>query len=357
VRYNWLIVNAGSPAERVVSEYKNRKVLVTGGLGFIGSNLALRLVRAGAQVVIVDSEVPGCGANRHNISAAGADVRVIVADVGDAARLAGEIRGCSVVFNLAGEISHVHSMQDPSRDARLNAMAQLGFVEECARQAPGIRVVYASTRQIYGVPRYLPVDEAHPVQPVDFNGVHKYAAMAYHLLWSERRRIDARILCLTNIYGPRLAVRLGCQGFLGNFLRRGLLGQTLEVFGDGRQLRDPVYVDDAVDAFLLAGAAEAPRSRVWNVGGKEALSLAHIAAVISAAAGSPQPVCRPFPEEHKGIDIGSYHSDSTRIREELGWCPQVAFEEGVRRSLEYFRREFPYYLRSYSAAELQRLAV
>jgi UDP-glucose 4-epimerase len=326
----------------VVSAYKNRRVLVTGGLGFIGSNLALRLVRAGARVVIVDSEVPGCGANRHNIAAA-ADLRVVAADVGDAA-VAPEIRGCSVIFNLAGELSHIHSMRDPGRDARLNAMAQLRFLEECARQAPGVRVVYASTRQIYGVPQYLPVDEAHPIRPVDFNGVHKYAATAYHLLWSEMGRVDARVLCLTNVYGPRLALRLACQGFLGNFLRRGLMQQTIDIFGDGRQLRDPVYVDDAVDAFLLAGAAPAPKSRLWNVGGLEALPLSEIAAVISSAAGSPQPVCRPFPEEHKGIDIGSYCSDSTRIREELGWHPRVPFKEGVCRSIEYYRREFAHYL-------------
>lgn len=346
----------GLPAERVISAYKNRKVLVTGGLGFIGSNLALRLVRAGARVAIVDSEVPGCGANRRNIAAAQGDLRLIVADVGDAA--AGrEIRGCSVVFNLAGEISHVHSMRNPSRDARLNAMAHLRFLEECARQAPGVRVVYASTRQIYGVPRYLPVDEAHPVRPVDFNGVHKYAATAYHLLYSDMGKIDARVLCLTNIYGPRLAVRLECQGFLGNFLRRGLLSQTIEIFGDGRQLRDPVYVDDAVDAFLLAGAAPQPQSRVWNVGGLEALPVAQIAAVISAAAGAPQPVCRPFPEEQKGIDIGSYCSDSTRLREELGWHPRVAFEEGVRRSLEYFQRELPHYLGDKGGVPLHPLAV
>ena len=328
----------------MVSEFKNRKVLVTGGLGFIGSNLALRLVRAGARVVIVDSEVSGCGANRHNIAAAQGDLRVIAADIGDAGALAGEIRGCAAVFNLAGEISHIHSMRDPGRDAALNAMSQLRFLEECARQQPGIRVVYASTRQIYGVPRYLPVDEAHPVQPVDFNGIHKYAATAYHLLWTTLGRIDARVLCLTNVYGPRLALALTGQGFLGNFLRRGLLEQTIEVFGDGRQLRDPVYVDDAVDAFLLAGTAASPPSRLWNVGGFQAIPLAEIAAIISTAAGAPPAVCRPFPAEHKGIDIGSYCSDSTRIREELGWHPQVAFPEGVRRCLEYFRRELPHYL-------------
>ena len=339
-----------SPAERVISEFRNRKVLVTGGLGFIGSNLALRLVRAGAHVVIVDSEVEGCGASRHNLSAAEGDYRLIVADVGNAAALAGEIRGCSVVFNLAGEISHIHSMRDPARDAALNAMSQLRFLEECARQEPGVRVVYASTRQIYGAPQYLPVDESHPIQPVDFNGIHKYAATAYHLLWSEMGRIDARVLCLTNVYGPRLALWLSGQGFLAHFLRRGLLDETIEIFGDGRQLRDPVYVDDVVDAFLLAGAADDPQSRLWNVGGQQPLPLAEIASTISAAAGAPLPVCRPFPAEHKGIDIGSYCSDSTRIREELGWSPRVGFEAGVRRSLEFFRRELTHYLPEDSAA-------
>jgi UDP-glucose 4-epimerase len=332
----------GQPVE--VSQFKNRKILVTGGLGFIGSNLALRLVRAGARVVIVDSEVAGCGANRHNIAAAEGDLRLIIADVGDAAALAGEIRGCSAIFNLAGEISHIESMRDPARDAALNAGSQLRFLEECGRQEPGVRIVYASTRQIYGIPEYLPVDESHPVRPVDFNGIHKYAATAYHLLWSAMGRIDARVLCLTNVYGPRLALGLTGQGFLGNFLRRALLHQTIEIFGDGRQLRDPVYVDDAVDAFLLAAAADQSPSRLWNVGGSQTLALADIAATISNTAGAPAPVCRPFPEEHKGIDIGSYSSDSAKIREELAWQPKVDFAEGVRRSLAYFRSELSYYL-------------
>jgi len=330
----------------VVSAYRNSRVLVTGGLGFIGSNLALRLARAGARVTVVDSAVPGCGANRYNIAAASGDVRVIIADIADAASFAAEIRGCSVIFNLAGEVSHIHSMRRPCRDAALNATAQLRFLEECARQAPGVRVVYASTRQIYGVPKYLPVDERHPVQPVDFNGIHKYAATAYHLLWSSMGRIDGRVLCLTNVYGPRMALHLTCQGFLGNFVRRALLRQPIEVFGDGRQLRDPVYVDDAVDAFLLAGASQSPHSRLWNVGGPGTLSLAHIATIMSAAVGMAGPVFGPFPEEQKGIDIGSYSSDSTLIRTELGWRPAVDFEQGVRQTLEYFQRELLHYLRA-----------
>jgi UDP-glucose 4-epimerase len=328
----------------VISHYRNRRVLVTGGLGFIGSNLAVRLVRAGAEVVIVDSAVEGCGANRRNIAEVESSVHVISADAGDDAALAPELRGCEVVFNLAGEISHLHSMRQPQRDAQINATSQLGFLEACARYAPGVRVVYASTRQIYGAPQYLPVDERHPIQPVDFNGVHKYAATAYHLLWTSMGRLDAIVLCLTNVYGPRMALNIPGQGFLGNFLRRVLLSQPLEIFGDGRQLRDPVYVDDVVDAFLQAGAVRQPPSRLWNVGGSEALPLARIARTMSAIAGAPAPVFREFPEEQRSIDIGSYCTDCTRIREELGWRPKVGFESGVGHSLEYFRRELAHYL-------------
>ena len=303
----------------------------------------MRLAESGAQVTVVDSSDPGCGANPRNL-ACGPDIRVIHADIRDSAALAGELRGVEVVFNLAGEISHIHSMRNPSRDADLNATAQLFFLEECARQAPGVRVVYASTRQIYGVPQYLPVDELHPVRPIDFNGIHKYAATAYHLLWSEMGRLDARVLCLTNVYGPRVALNIPGQGFMGHFLRRALLGETIEIFGDGRQLRDPVYVDDVVDAFLKAGAAGPTPRRLWNVGGSTALPLSTIADTISRAAGAPTPVFQPFPAQHKTIDIGSYSTDSDRIRRDLGWRPAVSFEEGVARTIEYYRRELHYYL-------------
>jgi UDP-glucose 4-epimerase len=321
--------------------------VVTGGLGFIGSNLAVRLAAAGAQVTVVDSAEPGCGANPHNLSSA--CVRVIESDIGDRARLDGEIRNADVVFNLAGEISHIHSMENPARDAELNARAQLRFLEECIRQAPRVRVVYASTRQIYGVPQYLPVDEAHPVRPVDFNGIHKYVASAYHQMFTAMGRLDAISLRLTNVYGPRMALHIPAQGFLGTFLRRALLGQPIEIFGDGKQLRDPVYVDDAVDAFLLAGTARNPRSRVYNVGGPEALPLCRIAGIVSVAAGSPQPVFRPFPDERRYIDIGSYWTDSSLIRNELDWQPQICMTEGICESIAYYRRELDHYLERQSA--------
>jgi UDP-glucose 4-epimerase len=327
----------------VVFNYHERQALVTGGLGFIGSNLSLRLAALGTRVTVVDSSVAGCGANPRNLEGA-AGIRVVHADVGSPERFADEIRAADVIFNLAGEVSHIHSMRHPGRDAELNAGAQLRFVEGCARLAPGVRVVYASTRQIYGAPRYLPVDEGHPIQPVDFNGVHKYAATSYHLMYHAMGKLDARVLCLTNVYGPRMALHIPGQGFLGNFLRRVVSGQPLEVFGDGRQLRDPVYVDDVVEAFLAAGAIADPPARLWNVGGMEALSLASIAGIVSRIAGVGAPLLRSFPPDRRSIDIGSYTTDSSRILRDVGWRPRVNFHQGIARSISFFRREFLHYL-------------
>jgi UDP-glucose 4-epimerase len=319
-------------------------VVVTGGLGFIGSNLAVNLVQQGAHVTVIDSQVPGCGSNPHNVAIVCADLHVIREDIANAESLGDKLRSAEVIFNLAGEISHIHSMQHPWRDADLNAAAQLKFVDACARHAPGVRMVYASTRQIYGVPQYLPVDEQHPVRPVDFNGIHKYAAHQYHLLYSAMGKVDAAVLCLTNVYGPRMALNIPCQGFLSHFLRRSLFGQPIEIFGDGRQLRDPVYVDDVVNAFLLAGALPRLSERVWNVGGPEPLPLSEIAEMMSTAAGAPHPVFRPFPAEMKRIDIGSFASSWSRLNEATGWRPSVLFADGIQRSLDFYRREFPRYL-------------
>jgi UDP-glucose 4-epimerase len=332
-------------SDSLASGFQNRNVVVTGGLGFIGSNLALRLARAGAHVTVIDSAVAGCGANPYNLAPASRDIRVISGDIAHADRFAGALLSAEVIFNLAGEISHIHSMQQPWRDAALNAMAHLRFLDECARRAPGIRVVYAGTRQIFGAPKYLPVDESHPVRPVDFNGIHKYAAAEYHLLYSAMGRVDAVVLNLTNVYGPRLALNIPCQGFLASFFRRALFGQTIEIFGDGRQLRDPVFIDDVTGAFLLAGAARAPESRFLNVGGAQPLPLARIAEIVAASASAPAPVLRPFPEDRKRIDIGSYATNSNRIAQVLGWKPATPFADGVRATLEFFRAEFPHYLR------------
>ncbi len=326
------------------SSYGNKRAVVTGGLGFIGSNLVIRLVELGAQVTVIDSRVPCCGANDYNIQPVKGDVSLIPRDIADAAAFRKVLGSADVIFNLAGEVSHLHSMQFPERDAALNAMAQLRFLQECARAAPGIRVVYAGTRQIYGVPLYLPVDESHPVRPVDINGVHKYSAILYHLLYGRDGALDSVVLNLTNVYGPRQALDLPCQGVLATFVRRLLLRQPLVIFGDGRQLRDPLFVDDAVDAFLAAGAAPRPASSLYNVGGPAALELRELVAIAGRVAGGPPAVHRAFPPERKSIDIGSYCTDTSRITRELGWTAHAGFELGIRRTLDYYRGALARYL-------------
>ena len=323
--------------------YAGKRILVTGGLGFIGSNLAVRLARDGAQVTVIDSAVRGCGANRHNLEPVFTQLSVINDDIATLLNHRHSIEGTAVVFNMAGEISHINSMRDPVRDLELNTVSQLRFLLALREICPGVRVVYASTRQVYGVPQFLPITEAHPINPIDFNGIHKHAAASYHRLLTTSGEIDACILRLTNIYGPRMALHIQEQGVLGHFFRRALLGEDIEVFGDGKQLRDPVYIDDIVEAFLLAGSRQGLPAPNMNVGGRDALPLAEMARIL-AAEGGGKIRFRPFPEGHKSIDIGSFSTDNSFIRETLGWEPRIAFEDGARRTLAYFREHREHYL-------------
>jgi nucleoside-diphosphate-sugar epimerase len=329
----------------VLSFYKGRKVFVTGGLGFVGSNLALALARLGADVTVADSREVGCGANDFNLAEAGDRIGLVIADIGDAVKIEPALEGAEVVFNLAGEISHIHSIRYPERDLDLNVRAHLAFLRSCQKVAPEARIVYASSRQVYGVPDYLPVDEDHPIRPVDFNGVHQWAAENYHFLFSNLFSIDVVCLRLTNIYGPRQSLLRPCQGFIGAFFRLALHGERIQVFGDGRQLRDMLYVDDAVEAFLLAGAAPPNGIRVYNAGGPHPLTLYEIAQTVAQKAGAGSPVeCVPFPEDRKAIDIGSYHSDISRIRRALGWEPRTEFSRGVEQTVAFYRRFAQHYL-------------
>lgn len=324
--------------------YAYKKVLVTGGLGFIGSNLALRLVQLGARVTIVDSCVTECGGNYRNIDSIAGNVDVVEADIGDTERVRPLLKCTDMVFNLAGEVSHTHSMEFPERDLELNTRSQLKFLFDCARERPGLRVVYACTRQVYGKPKYLPVDESHPVAPVDVNGVHKHASCLYHQMFNNIGLLDVAILRLTNVYGPRLALNVPCQGVLSTFFSSILLDQRIELYGDGSQLRDPLYVDDAVDAMLRVGATPALKSMIYNVGGPQPLALEEIAGILCQMTGAPTPHRRPFPPERARIDIGSYVSDSGLIWRDLGWRPTISFERGAARTLDFFRLHLSDYL-------------
>jgi UDP-glucose 4-epimerase len=321
----------------IYGEYKNKRVLVTGGLGFIGSNLIIRLSALGARLTVIDSLVEGCGGNIENLRPPPESIRIKIADIKDVHCFVAELERPDVIFNLAGEVSHSASMEAPMRDLQLNTLSQLAFLTTCVGCFPGVRIVYASTRQVYGVSSILPVTEDRPIQPVDFNGVHKFAASAYHLLLSNIGKIDAIVLRLTNVYGPRMALNIKGQGFLSAYLNNALAGQPIQIRGSGRQLRDPVHVSDVVDAFLLSGLASGT-SRVFNIGGPEALEIQQIAK-IAAAGGHCEIVRREFDRAEKAIDIGSYRTDASRIARELKWQPRIRFEEGFPAALGSYEAE------------------
>jgi UDP-glucose 4-epimerase len=324
--------------------FAGRRCLVTGGLGFIGSTLALRLARDGAAVTVVDAEHERHGANPHNLEAPeGEGIPVIRADLADAeARDAAA--AADIVFNLAGQVSHVDSMTDPLFDLDVNTRSQVSLLEGLRADNPDATVVYTSTRQLFGKPRYLPVDEEHPVAPVDVNGITKHAAEQFHLLYRECYGIRATVVRLTNVYGPRQRLRDDFQGFLPIFVRRALLGETLRVFGDGAQQRDCLYVDDVVECLLRAAlAADAP-GEIFNVGNDEHLGLREIAEAVVAAAGSGTVESVPWPADRDAIDIGSYFGDSSKAKRILGWAPETPFATGIDRTLAFYRQHREWYL-------------
>jgi nucleoside-diphosphate-sugar epimerase len=318
------------------SDFRGRRVLVTGGLGFIGSALARTLAGAGADVTIVDSLAPQCGGNPANVAGIEGAVTIVRADLRDEAALPGLVDGREIVFNLAGHTSHVDSMNAPQIDLQLNCAAQLSLLDACRGAAVPPTIVFASTRQIYGRPRYVPVDESHPIDPVDVNGIHKEAAEKYHLLYASAYDTPVALLRLTNTYGPRMYVRDARQTFLGVWIRELVQGRPFEIWGDGEQRRDFTYVDDAVTALLLATGPRA-RGRALNLGDERSVSLRELAELAIAANGGGEYRIVPFPEDRKRIDIGDYVADYGAIRELLGWRPTVSVEDGLRRTLEFFR--------------------
>jgi UDP-glucose 4-epimerase len=317
---------------------RGKRVLVTGGLGFIGSNLGRALVEAGATVCLVDSLIPEYGGSRVNIEGIEDRVTVNVSDVRDTHSFEHLIRGQDVLFNLAGQTSHLDSMENPYDDLEINCRSQLSILEACRRHNPEVRVVFASTRQIYGRPQYLPVDERHPIAPIDVNGINKTAGEWYHLLYGSVYGIPVCVLRLTNTYGPRMRVVDARQTFLGYWLRLLLEGRELAVFGDGEQKRDFTYIDDAVRALLLAASRDEAKGRVYNLGSGEVVSLREVAELLVDVNGGGSYRLVPFPPERETIDIGDYYGDYGRIRDELGWDPAVGLRDGVSRTLAFYRK-------------------
>ena len=339
----WLTARQMLYNPRMDNAFADRNVLITGGLGFIGSNLARRLVTLGARVTLVDSLIPEYGGNLFNVQEIAGQVKVNISDVRDVHSLRYLVRDQDYLFNLAGQTSHMDSMTDPYTDLEINCRAQLSILETCRHYNPTVRIVFASTRQIYGRPDYLPVDEQHPVRPVDVNGINKMAGEWYHVLYNNVYGLRACALRLTNTYGPRMRIKDARQTFLGIWIRRLVEGQPFEVWG-GAQLRDFTYVDDAVDAFLLAAASDNADGGVFNLGDKQPISLRALADLLIEVNGGGEYVVREFPAGRKSIDIGDYYSNPQRICAALNWEPKIGLREGLRRSIAYYRAHLNQYV-------------
>lgn len=325
------------------TEFRNKNILITGGIGFIGSALARRLVSLGAKVTLVDSLIPEYGGNLQNIQDIKDKLQVNISDVRDPYSMRYLVRNIDILFNLAGQTSHLDSMHDPFTDLEINSKAQLSILETFRHYNPSVKIVFASTRQIYGKPDYLPVDEKHPLRPVDVNGINKIAGEEYHILYNNIYGIRASALRLTNTYGPGMRIKDARQTFVGVWIRQLIDNKPFEVWG-GDQLRDFNYVEDVVEAFLTVAMDEKSNGRVFNLGGHEVVSLQQLAKLLIDVAGYGQFVIREFPEERRKIDIGDYYSDYQYIKQTLGWQPQVTLREGLAKTIAYYQQHSKAYL-------------
>lgn len=317
--------------------------MITGGLGFIGSNLAARLISLGARVTLVDSMIPEYGGNLRNIAEIQQDVSLNISDVRDVHAMEYLVQDKDYLFNLAGQTSHIDSMNDPYTDLEINCRSQLSILESCRKFNTDIKLIFAGTRQVYGVPKYLPVDENHTIYPVDVNGINKIAGEWYHILYNNVYGIRSCVLRLTNTYGPRMRVKDARQTFLGIWIRQILEGNTIKVFGDGRQLRDFNYVDDVVDAMLAAALSEKTNGQIYNLGSSEHISLEDLAKKIIELNGRGEFEKVDFPADRKAIDIGDYYADFGKIHEDLDWKPGIKLDDGLGRTIEFYRENRNHY--------------
>ena len=322
--------------------YKGKKVLITGGLGFIGSSLAIKLVGHGAKVTVIDSLVPEYGGNLFNIHGFEGKINVNISDVRDKYSIDYLIQGQDILFNLAGTLSHVDSMTNPYTDLEINVTSQVSILEACRNFNPKIKIVYAGTRNQYGKAQYLPVDEKHPQDPTDVNGINCIAGESYHLLYNRIYGIMACSLRLTNVFGPRHQMKHSRQGVLNWFLRQIIDGEEIKLFGTGEQIRDINYIDDVVEAFLLCGASDKVWGEVFNLGGIPVSLKKFVEETIKVNKKGKFEVVE-FPDDRKKIEIGDYIADYSKIKKVLGWEPKVSLTKGIEKTLKYYKKYKKYY--------------
>ncbi len=323
--------------------FAGSRCLVTGGLGFIGSNLARRLLELGADVLVVDSLIPEYGGNLQNIAGIENELHINIADVRDTYAMEYLVQGRDYLFNLAGQVSHIESMENPFIDLEINCRSQLSILEACRNRNRDLKIVYAGTRQQYGRADYLPVDERHLMHPTDVNGINKMAGEWYHILYNNVYGIRACSLRMTNTYGPRMLVKHSRQTALGWFVRQVLDDGEVQLYGTGEQLRDYTYVDDVVEACLRAAASEASNGQVFNLGGLRPVSHLELLQTLIEVSVSGSYRLVPWPPEKLRIDIGDVYSSYQRIEKVLGWRPAVDLRAGLTDTVAFYRANKSFY--------------
>jgi UDP-glucose 4-epimerase len=336
-------VQAGVPEPSSMAEkWRQKRILITGGAGFIGSTLAMRLANYGSKVTVIDSMIPEFGGNLHNLNDCASKIHINFSDIREPHSLKPLLKDVDVLFSLAGQTSHMDSMTDPYTDLHINCAAQLNLLETCRQVNPDVRIIFASTRQIYGRPNYLPVDEDHPINPVDINGIHKYAAEQYYQMYHNLYQIKSCILRLTNTIGPRMRIKDARQTFVGIWIRRLLEEEPIEVWG-GDQLRDFNDVEDVVDALLITSLTEEAYGQVFNLGSEEKVSLLELAQRMIKINGSGNLKIMQFPEQRSKIDIGDYYSSHNRISLLTGWRPERPLNQTLENALDFYKRNLALY--------------
>lgn len=312
-------------------------ILITGGLGFIGSTLAIAEVKRGSKVTVVDALFPDYGGNRFNVKEIEKEIEIEIGDVRNKKMMEKLVKGKDVIYSLAGTLSHVDSMTDPFTDLEINCVSQLTLLEACRKLNPQVKLLFAGTRNQYGRAKYLPVDEDHPMEPVDVNGINNIAAEWYYRLYNNIHGVWTCSLRLTNTFGPRHQMKHPRQGVLNWFIRQVLDGKVIKLYGTGTQIRDINYVDDVVDAFILAADSPKAKGEVFNLGG-DAISLIDFVKKSIKIVGNGKMKIVPFPPSRRAIEIGDYIANRSKIKRVLGWEPEISLKEGIKRTVEYYRQ-------------------
>jgi len=331
-------MTTASPRTDYKHDFRGARVMITGGMGFLGSNLAIALIELGAHVTIVDAMIHGYGGNLFNIEPIRDRATVNFSDIRDAGVMNYLVRGQDYIFHLAGQVDHILSLTDPFPDIDINIKGTAVLMEACRHHNPSARVVYSGTRGQYGRPASLPVAETAPTQPLGIYEITNLAAEkiieAYHLVFG----IRSVLLRITNTYGPRAQMQHSRYGVVNWFVRLALDGETIPVFGNGQIQRDFLYVDDCIEALLRSATQEAAYGQIFNVGVDRPNTFSELAEEIVRAAGSGHWRLAPFSEERRAQEPGDFYSDITKIRTLLGWEPQTSLAVGLTRTVEYYRQ-------------------